>query len=39
MSVQLYLAIIHREEFNVSRIYLRFVVAQEIPTEWKEKEA
>lgn len=39
MSVQLYSAIIHGEKFNVNRIYPRFIVAQEIPTEWKEKEA
>lgn len=39
MRVQLYLAIINREKFNANGIYPRLVVAQEILTEWKEKEA
>ena len=38
MSVQLYLTIISREKFNANRIYTRLFVAQQILTEWKEKE-
>lgn len=39
MSVQLYLAIINGEKFDANRICPRLIVAQEILTEWKEKEA